>query len=77
VHIREILQRVKPLDSAKYVLEHSFTGYTTNLPLSALDDIALYNQLASVLIQRHASSIPCFARYLNNSPYFLPASTIP
>jgi DMSO/TMAO reductase YedYZ molybdopterin-dependent catalytic subunit len=38
VHIREILQRVKPLDAAKFVLEHSFTGYTTNLPLAALDD---------------------------------------
>jgi DMSO/TMAO reductase YedYZ molybdopterin-dependent catalytic subunit len=38
VHIREILQRVKPRDTAKFVLERSWTGYTTNVPLSALDD---------------------------------------
>jgi DMSO/TMAO reductase YedYZ molybdopterin-dependent catalytic subunit len=38
VHIREILQRAKPLSSAKFVMAHSWTGYTTNLPLSDLDD---------------------------------------
>ena len=38
VHIREILERAKPKPEAKFVMEHSFTGYTTNLPLSALDD---------------------------------------
>jgi len=38
VHIREILQRAKPLASAKFVMAHSWTGYTTNLPLSDLDD---------------------------------------
>jgi DMSO/TMAO reductase YedYZ molybdopterin-dependent catalytic subunit len=38
VHIREILQRVRPKESARFVMAHSFTGYTTNLPLSALDD---------------------------------------
>ena len=38
VHIREILQRAKPKAEAHYVMEHSFTGYTTNIPLSALDD---------------------------------------
>src|SRR5437773_4586962 len=32
VHIREILQRAKPLPSAKFVMAHSWTGYTTNLP---------------------------------------------
>ncbi len=38
VHIREILQRAKPLRSAKYVIAHSWTGYTTNMPLADLDD---------------------------------------
>jgi DMSO/TMAO reductase YedYZ molybdopterin-dependent catalytic subunit len=38
IHIREILQRVKPLPSAKFVLAHSWTGYTTNLPLENLAD---------------------------------------
>ncbi|HEY4386149.1 MAG TPA: molybdopterin-dependent oxidoreductase, partial [Ktedonobacteraceae bacterium] len=38
VHIREILQRAQPLPEAKFVTAHSWTGYTTNLPLSDLDD---------------------------------------
>jgi DMSO/TMAO reductase YedYZ molybdopterin-dependent catalytic subunit len=38
IHIREILQRAKPLPEAKFVLAHSWTGYTTNMPLDALDD---------------------------------------
>ena len=38
VHIREILQRASPLPSAKFVMAHSWTGYTTNIPFSDLDD---------------------------------------
>lgn len=38
VHIREILQRARPTSNAHFVMEHSFTGYTTNVPLEALDD---------------------------------------
>jgi len=38
IHIREILQRARPLPEAKFVLAHSWTGYTTNMPLEALDD---------------------------------------
>lgn len=38
VHIREILQLAKPLPEAKFVMAHSWTGYTTNLPLADLDD---------------------------------------
>ncbi|WIG57681.1 MAG: oxidoreductase, molybdopterin binding protein [Ktedonobacterales bacterium] len=38
VHIREILGRVKPTSEAHFVTAHSFTGYTTNMPLTALDD---------------------------------------
>ena len=38
VHIREILQRAKPLPEAKFVMAHSFTGYTANMPLADLDD---------------------------------------
>jgi len=38
MHIREILQRARPLPSAKYVTAHSWTGYTTNLPVADLND---------------------------------------
>jgi DMSO/TMAO reductase YedYZ molybdopterin-dependent catalytic subunit len=38
IPIREILQRVRPKPTAKYVMEHSWTGYSTNLPLASLDD---------------------------------------
>lgn len=38
VHIREILKRAQPLPEAKFVMAHSFTGYTTNMPLADLDD---------------------------------------
>jgi len=38
IHIREILQRAKPLPAAKFVLAHSWTGYSTNMPLESLDD---------------------------------------
>lgn len=38
VAIREILQRARPKPEAKYVMEHSYTGYTTNIPLANLDD---------------------------------------
>ena len=38
VHIREILQRVQPKPEAKFVMAHSWTGYTTNMPIENLDD---------------------------------------
>lgn len=38
VSIHEMLRRAKPLASAKFVMAHSWTGYTTNLPLADLDD---------------------------------------
>lgn len=38
IHLRDILARVQPTEQAQFVMAHSFTGYTTNLPLSALDD---------------------------------------
>jgi DMSO/TMAO reductase YedYZ molybdopterin-dependent catalytic subunit len=38
VHIREVLQRARPLPTTKFVIAHSWTGYTTNLPLENLDD---------------------------------------
>lgn len=37
VPLRELLARVGPKPSAKYVMEHSWTGYTTNVPLESLD----------------------------------------
>lgn len=38
ISIREILQRARPKPEAKFVMEHSYTGYTTNIPLANLDD---------------------------------------
>ena len=38
VSIREILQRARPTANAHFVMEHSWTGYTTNIPLAAIDD---------------------------------------
>jgi DMSO/TMAO reductase YedYZ molybdopterin-dependent catalytic subunit len=38
VHIREILQRARPNPETRYVMAHSFSSYTTDLPLGALDD---------------------------------------
>lgn len=38
VHIREILKHAQPKPTAHFVMQHSFTGYTTNTPLEALDD---------------------------------------
>jgi DMSO/TMAO reductase YedYZ molybdopterin-dependent catalytic subunit len=38
VAIRELLARVKPKPEAQFVTAHSWTGYTTNMPLSDLDD---------------------------------------
>ncbi|HEU5198009.1 MAG TPA: molybdopterin-dependent oxidoreductase, partial [Ktedonobacterales bacterium] len=36
--IRTILERARPQPEAKFVSVHSWTGYTTNLPLESLDD---------------------------------------
>lgn len=43
VPFREITKLVKPLPAAKYVLQHAYGGYTTNLPLEELldDDVLL------------------------------------
>lgn len=40
VHIREILRRARPKPECTHVMEHSYSSikYTTNVPLSALDD---------------------------------------
>lgn len=38
IHIREILKLTRPLPEATHVMQHSFTGYTTNVPLANLDD---------------------------------------
>src|SRR6185312_9117273 len=60
VHIREILQRVKPLDTAQFVLERSWTGYTTNIPLSALDDddvIIAFNHDGEPIAPEHGGPV--------------------
>jgi DMSO/TMAO reductase YedYZ molybdopterin-dependent catalytic subunit len=38
VSIRELLARVKPKPEAKFVMAHSWSDYTTNMPLADLDD---------------------------------------
>jgi len=43
VHIKEIMQHVKPLATATYVMEHADPDYTTNISLAELvdDDVIL------------------------------------
>jgi len=43
VHIREIVERIRIKPEARYVMVHSYGGYTTNLPLDDLldDDVLL------------------------------------
>jgi DMSO/TMAO reductase YedYZ molybdopterin-dependent catalytic subunit len=38
VHIREIINKAKPLPNAHFVMAHSWTGYTTNMPYEDLND---------------------------------------
>ena len=38
VHIQTLLERARPAADVRYVMVHSFTNYTTNMPLSDLDD---------------------------------------
>lgn len=38
VAVRELLARIKPTPAAKFVMAHSWSGYTTNMPLADLDD---------------------------------------
>src|SRR5262245_42140908 len=43
IRFTDLLQEVRPKPSAKYVLQHSYGGYTTNVPLEDLlsDDVLL------------------------------------
>ncbi|GAC1448345.1 MAG: sulfite oxidase-like oxidoreductase [Ktedonobacterales bacterium] len=38
VHVREIIARARPTADAQFVVAHSWTGYTTNMPYSDFDD---------------------------------------
>ncbi len=38
VHVREIIQRARPTDKANFVVAHSWTGYTTNMPYADFND---------------------------------------
>ena len=38
IAVRDLLARVRPKPEAKYVMAHSSSGYTTNMPLTDLDD---------------------------------------
>lgn len=43
VHIRDIMALVTPLPEARFVMQHSYGGYTTNIPLDELlgEDVIL------------------------------------
>lgn len=38
VHVREIIARARPTTDAHFVVAHSWTGYTTNMPYADFDD---------------------------------------
>lgn len=38
VHVRDIIARAKPTAATKYVVAHSWTGYTTNMPYADFND---------------------------------------
>jgi len=38
IHVREIIARAKPTPDAHFVVAHSWTGYTTNMPYADFDD---------------------------------------
>ncbi|MBI3941635.1 MAG: sulfite oxidase-like oxidoreductase [Chloroflexi bacterium] len=60
VPFREIYDRVKPKPEARYVMEHSFGGYTTNVPLDELlgDDVLLaYNYEGKPLERDHGGPL--------------------
>ena len=38
VHVREIIARAKPTEATQFVVAHSLTGYTTNMPYADFND---------------------------------------
>jgi DMSO/TMAO reductase YedYZ molybdopterin-dependent catalytic subunit len=38
VHVREIIARAQPTPDARFVVAHSWTGYTTNMPFTDFND---------------------------------------
>lgn len=38
VHVREIIARARPTNETRFVVAHSWTGYTTNMPYSDFND---------------------------------------
>jgi DMSO/TMAO reductase YedYZ molybdopterin-dependent catalytic subunit len=38
VHVREIIARARPKPETRFVVAHSWTGYTTNMPYADFDD---------------------------------------
>ena len=38
VHVRDIIARAKPTAATKFVVAHSWTGYTTNMPYADFND---------------------------------------
>ncbi|NPB08301.1 MAG: sulfite oxidase-like oxidoreductase [Aquificae bacterium] len=56
VQTREILKRVKPKNTAAYVLVHCLEGYTTSLPLEYLweeDSLLAYKMYGKPIPRRH------------------------
>jgi DMSO/TMAO reductase YedYZ molybdopterin-dependent catalytic subunit len=69
VPMRAILERVQPLESARYVIAHADQGFTANLPIEAVmdDDVLLaYEAEGKPLTAEHGSPL----RLLVPSRYF-------
>lgn len=60
VRAQDVLALVQPKESAAYVTLHSYDGYTTNLPLSALldDDVIIaHSVLGAPLTREHGGPV--------------------
>ena len=60
VRAQDVLALVQPRDNAAYVTLHSYDGYTTNLPLSALldDDVMIaHSVLGAPLTREHGGPV--------------------
>jgi DMSO/TMAO reductase YedYZ molybdopterin-dependent catalytic subunit len=60
VHVREIIQRAQPKPGAQFVVAHSWTGYTTNMPYSDFNDddvIIAFNHDDQPLEREHGGPV--------------------
>jgi len=60
VHIRDIIQRAKPTAKAQFVVAHSWTGYTTNMPYADFNDddvMIVFNHDGAPLTAEHGGPV--------------------